>query len=91
MEALLLLHVFIVVNSRTLRVSLCDDLGLERLNGTICIVFDQEYPSRSYLWLVHNFESAILNKSVVLNCGGFAPSICSVAMHSLFAGARFWQ
>src|SRR6266540_5353917 len=86
---------FIVVESWTLRVFLCDDSGLEALNGTICIVFDPEYPSRSYGFLVrrqvHDFEGASLHKSVVLKCGCFLPSICLVAMHSLFEGARFWQ
>jgi len=86
---------FIVVESWTLRVSLCDDSGLEALNRTICIVFDPEYPSRSYGFLVrrqvHNFEGASLHKSVVLKCCGFSPFICLVAMHSLFEGSRFWQ
>jgi len=84
---------FIVVESWTLRVSLCDDSGLEALNGTICIVFDPEYPSRSYGFLVHrqvhDIEGASLNKGVVLKCGGFSPSICMVPMHSLSEGVRF--
>jgi len=84
---------FIVVESRTLRVPLCDDSGLEALNGTICIVFDLEYLSRTYAFLVcrhvHNFKGASLHKSVVLKCGCFSPSMCLVTMHSLFEGARF--
>jgi len=43
---------FNVVESRMLTAFLCDDPGLEALNGTICIMFDQEYPSRSYGFLV---------------------------------------
>ena len=36
---------FVVVKSRMLRVALCDNSGLEALNGTICIVFDLEDPT----------------------------------------------
>jgi len=79
---------FIVVKSGTLRVSPCDNPGLET-----CIVFDPENPSRSYGFLVcrqvHNFKGA--NMRVVLKCGGFAPSICLVTMQSLFEGTSFWQ
>jgi len=85
----------IVVKSWTLRVPLCDDSGLEALNRTICIVFNLEYPSRTYDFLicrqVHDFEGTSLHKSVVLKCGCFSSFIGLVAMHSLFEGARFWQ
>ena len=36
---------FIVVKSRALRVALCDNSGLEVLNGAICIVFDSDDPT----------------------------------------------
>jgi len=86
---------FIVVKSRTLRVALCNDSGLQALNGAIYIVFDSEYPTWSYHYLVHrqvnNFKGASPNKSVALECGGLLPSIWLLAMHSLFEGLRFWH